>query len=411
MNLKKVYVGMTGDLIHPGIINIIKHAREYGQVIVGLVSDEGVAKYKRLPAMPFNARKNVIEHIKGVVEVVKQDTIDYIPNLKKIKPDYVVHGDIWRTTQPIIRKQVIETIKKWGGEVIEIPYSKGYSSNSFHHYLKKIGTTKEVRQERLKRLLESKQTIRFLGAHDGLSATIVENANMRINFSVEEFDGIWLSSRTSAVNKGISVNIDNNKSEMNDLIYQVLENTTKPIIVDCDQITNITEAEYISRTFERFGVSAIVLSENNNNKISEIISKSKKAQVTDDFMLFIKIENYKDVQDMIQRVQSYINSGADGIMIQINSSNKSNISEFCKQYQELKIHVPLITSSTTKAQMDETEHKKFASNIIVYEDQLLKSVIGPMEESTKSILINQNCNESDKKSTSMSEIISSMHKS
>ena len=144
---------------------------------------------------------------------------------------------------------------------------------------------------------------------------------------------------------------------------------------------------------------------------SGIISKSKKAQVTDDFMLFIKIENYKDVQDMIQRVQSYINSGADGIMIQINSSNKSNISEFCKQYQELKIHVPLITSSTTKAQMDETEHKKFASNIIVYEDQLLKSVIGPMEESTKSILINQNCNESDKKSTSMSEIISSMHKS
>jgi phosphoenolpyruvate phosphomutase / 2-hydroxyethylphosphonate cytidylyltransferase len=410
--MKKVYVGMTGDLIHPGIINIIKHARHYGEVIVGLVSDEGVAKYQRLPAMPYAARKNVIEHIKGVVQVVKQDTIDYTANLKKIKPDYVVHGDIWRTTQPIIRKQVINTIKEWGGQVIEVPYSKGYSSNNFHHYLKKIGTTKEVRQERLKRLLESKKTIRFLGAHNGLTATIVENINMRINFSIEEFDGIWLSSKTDSIINGYSKPYP---QQIFDLIHQVLDTTTKPIIIDCDQIADVKELEYLCRNFERFGISAIVISEQQVSEqqisdIANLIFVGKKAQVTNDFMIIVKI-NLSNSFDTINRVTEYIRAGVDGIMLQINSSNKQIIKEFCNQYQKLKIQVPIITSSSIPEGMPESEHQELGSKIIAYPNDLLQSIYLPMQQVAKSILINQNCNQSDKISSSMNELINQIHKS
>ena len=93
---KKVYIGMSADLIHPGHMNIIKEAAKLGDVIIGLLTDKAIASYKRLPYMTYEQRKAVIENIKGVKKVIPQETLDYRPNLRKIKPDYVVHGTDWR---------------------------------------------------------------------------------------------------------------------------------------------------------------------------------------------------------------------------------------------------------------------------------------------------------------------------
>lgn len=113
---KVVYVGMSADLVHPGHINVIRKAAELGEVIVGLLTDEAVASYKRLPYMTYEQRKEVIENIKGVDRVIPQTTLDYVPNLRALKPDYVVHGDDWRTgIQRSVRERVIEILAEWGG--------------------------------------------------------------------------------------------------------------------------------------------------------------------------------------------------------------------------------------------------------------------------------------------------------
>jgi len=81
--MRKSYVGMSADLIHPGHLNIINEAKKYGDVIIGLLTDEAIASYKRLPFLTYEQRKIIVENIKGVKEVVPQKTLDYVPNLKK----------------------------------------------------------------------------------------------------------------------------------------------------------------------------------------------------------------------------------------------------------------------------------------------------------------------------------------
>ena len=126
--MKKVYVAMSADLLHPGHLNIINEARKYGEVILSLLTDSAIASYKRLPYLTFEQRKMIVENIKGVSRVVPQTTLDYVPNLREIKPDYVVHGDDWRTgVQRETRQRVIDALKEWGGELIEPKYTPGIS--------------------------------------------------------------------------------------------------------------------------------------------------------------------------------------------------------------------------------------------------------------------------------------------
>ena len=126
-----VYVGMVADFFHHGHVNIIEEAKKLGNVIVGLLTDEAVASYKRPPVFTYDQRKKIIENIKGVTDVIPQDSLDYVPNLKKIKPNYVVHGDDWKYgVQQDIRQKVIDILKEWNGTLIEIKYTPGISSTS-----------------------------------------------------------------------------------------------------------------------------------------------------------------------------------------------------------------------------------------------------------------------------------------
>jgi len=422
--MKTVYVGMSGDLIHPGHINIINHARQYGEIIVGLVTDKGVATFKRLPAMPFEQRKIVLENIKGVKEVVAQETPDYIANIEKYRPDYVVHGDDWKTTQPVIRGKVVEKLKEWGGKVIDVPYTKGISSTNFHHYLRKAGTTSEIRIERLRRLLEAKDVVRFLEAHNGLSALIVENTNVKINFKVEEFDGVWISSLTNSIAKGLP-NIGFATGV--EVLHQVLEATTKPIIVDGRNGGFPDNFRFTVRTLERLGVSAIVVSDKIDleedredylpeteirqesiEKFSKKISLGKQAQVTGDFMIFAKIESLVTklgMDDALTRAEAYIKAGADGIMINSNAEEPVEILDFCNRYSQLRNKVPLILSPSAYGQITEVELAKAGANIVVYEDNLLRSAYPSMVKIAESILLNKGSYEANKLCAPMNEIL------
>src|SRR3989344_6025687 len=182
-----VYVAMSADLVHPGHLINIRKAAKLGEVILGLLTDKAIASYKRLPFMPYENRKVVMENIKGVARVVPQTTLDYRPKLRKYKPDHVIHGDNWQIgVQKQTRQQVIDTLKEWGGKLIEtpreVPYRKGViptSSTELNQALKEIGTTPQIRLQRLHRLLNSRPIIRGIEAHSGLSALIVANSHVK----------------------------------------------------------------------------------------------------------------------------------------------------------------------------------------------------------------------------------------
>ncbi len=200
---KKVYVGMAADIIHEGHLNIIAEARKYGYVIVGVLTDEAIASYKRIPFTPYKHRKAIVENLKGVEEVIPQESLDYVPNLQKIKPDILVHGDDWKTgVQQKTRQRAIDALAEWGGELIEPKYTKGVSSTQLIEALKEKGITPNMRLKSLRLMLDVKPVLRVMEAHNGITGLIVEKAKVHEDGGIREFDALWLSSLTVSTSKG-----------------------------------------------------------------------------------------------------------------------------------------------------------------------------------------------------------------
>ncbi|MCX6583101.1 MAG: phosphoenolpyruvate mutase [Candidatus Aminicenantes bacterium] len=409
--MKKVYVAMSADLVHPGHLNIINEARKLGEVILGLLTDEAIASYKRLPALTYEQRKVIMENIKGVSEVVPQTTLDYVPNLKKIKPDYVVHGDDWRTgVQRETRQRVIDTLKEWGGQLVEPQYTPNISSTKLNNGLKEIGTTPGVRLKRLRRLLAVKDLVTIIEAHSGLSGLIVENTGVMVNQQLREFDGMWLSSLTDSTSKGKPdigcVDFTSRLNTLND----ILEVTTKPIIYDGDSGGLAEHFEYMVRTLERGGISAVIIEDKVGLKknsllgteakqtqdtienFSNKISRGKKAQVTDDFMIIARIESLilkAGMPDALERAKAYIAAGADGIMIHSNQKTPAEILEFCEMYNRFEQKVPLVVVPSTYSSITEPELKQAGIRIVIYANQLLRSAYPAMVKTAEAILTRQ----------------------
>ena len=190
-NRKLVYIGMSADLIHQGHLNIIREGLKLGEVIIGLLTDEAISGYKRLPLIAFNERKLIVENLKGVERVVPQNTLDYVPNLKELKPDFVVHGGDWKTgIQKEVRQRVIDALVEWGGELVEPNYTEGISSTDLINAVKSQGITPGKRMKTLRRLIGAKPIVRILEAHNGLTGLIAEKTHIIKNGRTIEFDGI-----------------------------------------------------------------------------------------------------------------------------------------------------------------------------------------------------------------------------
>jgi len=341
---KKVYVAMSADLIHPGHLNIIKEATKHGEVTVGLLTDDAIASYKRMPFLTYEQRKIVIENIRGVKKVIPQKTLDYVPNLRRLEPDYVVHGDDWRMgRQKETRQRVIQALEMWGGRLIEVKYTEGISSTMLNKALREIGTTPDTRRKKLRVLLGAKPIIRIMEAHNGLSGLIVEKTSVLKNDTVREFDGIWLSSLTDSTAKGKPDIEQVDLTSRGRTVNEILEVTTIPIIFDADTGDIPEHFVYTVRTLERMGVSAAIIedkiglkknsllgteveqTQDSVEKFSYKISKGKQTQITDEFMIIARIESLilkKGLKDAIKRARAYIKAGADGIMI--HSKNKTH---------------------------------------------------------------------------------------
>ncbi|NLQ18977.1 phosphoenolpyruvate mutase [Marinomonas sp. M1K-6] len=427
MSNKVVYVGMSADLVHPGHLNILKKAAEHGEVVVGLLTDKAIASYKRIPYMEFEQRKIIIENIKGVSRVVVQDTLDYVPNLIKLKPDYVVHGDDWREgVQRETRQRVIDTLAEWGGELIEVPYTAGISSTQLNKALREIGTTPDLRLKSLRRMLQVKPLLRFIDIHNALSGLIIENTKVETPEGIREFDGMWGSSLTDSTAKGKpDIEAVDVSARMNTL-NEVLEVTTKPIVYDADTGGQSEHFEFTVRTLERLGVSAAIIEDKTGLKKNSLfgtdvpqtqdsidnfcakIMAGKKAQATDDFMIIARIESLildQGMDDAVKRAQAYLNAGADGIMIHSRKKDPAEIFEFCDHYNKFLNRKPLVVVPSSYNSVTEAELQEKGANIVIYANQLLRSAYPAMLETAKSILTNQRSKECDDKMLPLKDIL------
>ncbi len=378
--------------------------------------------------MSFEQRKVIVENVKGVDEVIAQETLDYVPNLLKIKPDYVLHGDDWKTgVQASTRARILEVMKEWGGKVIDIPYTKGISSTKLNSILKEVGTTPEIRSYRLKRLLDSKDLVVISEAHNGLCGLIVENTFVEQNGKKIEFDGIWISSLTqSAACARPDIGYLDTTSRMAAL-NDILEVTTKPIIYDGDNGGPVEHFVFTVKTLERLGVSAVIIEDKiglkknslfgnqvvqNQDNIEDFCKKiiaGKHAQITQNFMIIARIESLileKGMDDAILRAKAYLDAGADGIMIHSRKETFDEVKQFCKLYNQLPNRKPLVVVPSSYCDVYEKELIENGVNIVIYANHLLRSAYPAMVNTAKSILENHRSKEaSDKYCMKIKDII------
>jgi len=425
-NEKTVYVAMAVDYLHIGHINIINEAKKHGKVIIGLLTDKAIASYKRVPMTSFEQRKQIMGNIEGVWKIVPQETLDYTKNLNKIKPDYVVHGDDWKEgVQKNVRQKVIETLKQWDGQLIELPYTKGVSSTDLIANHKQVGVTPDYRRKYLKKLIELKSIVRVIEAHNGLSARIAEITKITTGEEVREFDAIWESSLTDSASKGKPDIEVVDLTSRTQTINEILEVTTKPIIVDGDTGGLTEHFVYMVKTLERLGVSAVIIEDKvfpkrnslleeakhtleDVDKFCEKISAGIQARVTRDFMIIARIESLiagKSVSDAIIRANSYIDAGADAVMIHSKEKQPTKLIEFCNRYKKLENKIPLVVVPTSYNQFTEDELHELGASIVIYANHLLRASYNSMKKTAEIILENKRSLETDNICMPIKEVI------
>jgi len=424
---KTVYVGMSADLVHPGHLNVIRKAAELGEVTVGLLTDRAIASYKRLPYMAYEQRCQVVEQLKGVSRVVPQETLDYVPNLRQYKPDYVVHGDDWREgVQRQVRQDVINALAEWGGELVEVSYTDGISSTQLNKALREIGTTPDIRRNKFRRLLDAKPLVRLMEAHNGLTGLIVENAYFDGPEGRREFDGMWGSSLTESTAKGKPDIEAVDVTSRTNTLHDILEVTTKPIVYDADTGGKVEHFQFTVRTLERLGVSVAIIEDKVGLKknslfgtdvpqmqdsiegFCEKIKAGKAAQVTDDFMIVARIESLildQGLEDAITRADAYIKAGADGILIHSRRKTPDEIFEFCDLYAKLERRPPLIVVPSSYNQVTEQELIDRGERVVIYANHLLRAAYPAMMDTARSILEHGRSKEVDSKLLSIKDIL------
>jgi len=424
-----VYIAMSADVIHAGHMSVLEAGRQYGDIVIGLLSDEAIASYKRLPLLTYAEREKVFGNLKGVVKVVQQDTLDYTKNLEELRPEYVVHGDDWRSgIQSTIRAKVIETLEQWEGTLVEIPYTKGISCTNLEKKLRMATTTPDKRRAALRELLKVKKSIRVMEASNGLTGILVEETSIDDveNQQSKEFDAMWISSLCDSSWKGKpDIELVDLTSRIN-TINEIMEVTSKPIILDGDTGGKVEHFVFNVRTLERLGVSAIIVEDKRGLKQNSLfgteveqtledpqefahkIRQGKQAQVTRDFMIFARLESLiadKGVDDALMRADVYLEAGADGIMIHSKRKDGEEIKEFMNRFSAKYPDVPVIVVPTSYNHMTEDELADLGANIIIYANHLLRTAYPAMQTAAKMILENGRSLEVDEMAMPIKQVL------
>ncbi len=424
---KKVYVPLAVDFLHEGHINILKTAKKYGDVIVGLLSDEAIANYKTIPILKYKSRELLVKNLKYVSKVVPQKSEDYTFNLNKIRPDFLVHGDDWKyDNRKKIRNKVIKTLKKWSGKLIEPKYTKNISSSKIKSKIFEIATLPQNRVSRLKRLMSSKKIVRILESHNSLTGLIIENLKVQKNNNFIEFDGMWSSSLTDSATKGKPDNSSLDFSARISSLNDMMDVTTKPLVFDADNGGQLEHLPFLIRSLERSGVSAIIMEDKIGLKKNSLFknqsgTKQDKPQIfakkikkicssrqSNDFLVIARIESFivgKGLKDSLNRAAIYSKAGADAILIHSKEKTPREIFSFAKEFKKSKYFIPLVSVPSTYSKVYEKDLIRNGFKLVIYANQLLRAAYPAMQNAARTILEKSRAFEIDKKIIPIKEII------
>lgn len=425
--MKSVYACFSTDVIHEGHLHIIQEAQAYGELTIGVLTDEALIKFDRFPTITFDERFQMMQKLDGVAHVVAQSTVSYTENLQKLKPDYVIHGDNWKTNeQKIIRDNVLKVLSTWGGQLIEVPYTRTEKVQHIDKVMHDKLAMPEFRRKRLRQLLQLRPIVKALEVHSGITALIAEKTIVQNKEELDQFDAMWISSLCDSTAKGKpDIELVDMSSRIR-TIDDVMDVSTKPIILDGDTGGLIEHFVYNVRTLERLGVSAIIIEDKTGLKknslfgndveqtqdsiahFCEKIKAGKQAQLSEDFMIIARIESLileKGIADALQRAYAYVAAGADGIMIHSRQKTPDEIFAFCDAFHQKDKNTPIVVVPTSYHSVLEEQLAAHGINIVIYANQLTRSAFPAMQETAASILKHHRAKEADAQLMSIKDII------
>ncbi len=425
--MKKVYTCFCTDVIHEGHLNIIRQARQYGEVIVGVLSDAAMIRFNRFSTVSFEERMRIVRELEDVSEVIVQEDVMYDKVISQLHPDYVIHGDNWLTgPMRAIRDNVEKNLKQYGGEIIDIPYTYNEDVKRIDKRINEKLAMPEYRRKRLEQLIAIRPIVKALEVHSGLTGLIAEKTIVEHDGELDQFDAMWVSSLCDSTAKGKpDIELVDMTSRFR-TIDDVMEVTTKPIIFDGDTGGLIEHFVYTVRSLERMGVSAIIIEDKTGLKknslfgnevvqtqdsiehFCEKIAAGKKVQLTDDFMIIARIESLileKGMEDALNRARAYVEAGADGIMIHSRKKSPEEILEFCDLFRKENQHTPIVVVPSSFNSVTEAELASHGCNVVIYANQLTRSAFPAMQKTAEDILKYHRAKEVDARLMPIKDII------
>ena len=425
--MKKVYTCFCTDVIHEGHINILREANQYGEVTVGVLNDAAMVRFNRFPTISLEERMALITETGLAKQVIVQNEIMYDAVLQDMKPDYVIHGDNWQEgPEKAIRENVISNLASYGGELIEIPYTYNDAVKKIDDRMKEKLAMPEFRRKRLRQLIKMRPIVKTLEVHSGLTGLIAEKTVVENNGELDQFDAMWISSLCDSTAKGKpDIELVDMSSRIR-TIDDVLDVTTKPIILDGDTGGLVEHFVYNVRTLERMGVSAVIIEDKTGLKknslfgteveqtqdtienFCEKIRAGKQALRTDEFMIIARIESLileRGMEDALERAFAYVEAGADGIMIHSRRKSPDEIVTFCKLFREKNQNTPIVVVPTSFNSITEEELAEAGVNIVIYANQLTRSAFPAMQETAVEILKHHRALEVDSRLMPFKDII------
>ena len=425
--MKTVYTCFCTDILHEGHLNIIEEAHKRGKVIVGCLSDEALVRFNRFPTISQEDRVKLYKGIDGVEDVIMQNDMLYDDVIPKLKPDYVVQGDNWKVgPERTIRDHVAELLAAYGGKLVDIPYTRSEKAKKIDMQLREKLAMPEYRRKRLRQLIKMMPIVKAMEAHDGLTGLIVEKTVVEREGRLDQFDAMWISSLCDSTAKGKpDIELVDMTSRFR-TIDDITEVTTKPIIFDGDTGGLAEHFVYTVRSLERMGVSAVIIEDKKGLKKNSLfgteveqtqatieefsakIAAAKKAQLTDDFMIIARIESLileKGMEDALERANSFVAAGADGIMIHSRKKEPDEILAFCDKFRENDKETPLVVVPSSFNTITEEELAQHGVNIVIYANQLTRSAFPAMQSTAEEILRCHRAKEVDDRLMPIKEII------
>ena len=425
--MKTVYTCFCTDVIHEGHVNIIGEARKRGKVIVGALSDRALIRYNKFPTISQQERVKLYRSMEGVAEVVIQDDMLYDDVIALIRPDYVLHGDNWKEgPEAAIRAHVEKLLSSHGGRLVDIPYTYNEAVRKIDLQLREKLAMPEFRRKRLRQLIGICPVVKTIEAHSGLTGLIAEKTVVEQDGRLDQFDAMWVSSLCDSTAKGKpDIELVDMSSRLR-TIDDIMEVTTKPIILDGDTGGLTEHFVYNVRTLERMGVSAVIIEDKTGLKKNSLfgagigqtqdsiedfsakIAAGKKAQLTDDFMIIARIESLileQGMEDALERASAFVQAGADGIMIHSRKKEPDEILEFCDRFRRQDRKTPLVVVPSSFNVVTEEELSAHGVNIVIYANQLTRSAFPAMRQTAEDILRYHRAKEVDDRLMPIKEII------